>query len=215
MIIGITGGVGCGKSTVLNYLSTKYGAEVYRLDEVAKRLQEKGGPLYNGMRELYGDDCLLEDGSLNRRAIAKKMYAVPGLEEQTNDLVHPAVMEEVEEIVASFNERHFGNAEGEEEEEIAEDDDVPLPKPLLVIEAALLIEAGYAYICDEMWYIYARESVRRDRLKVSRGYDDRLIDGIEAKQLSENVFREHCHFVIDNSDSFEETKKQIDERLGQ
>lgn len=63
---------------------------------------------------------------------------------------------------------------------------------MLVLEAALLIEEGYGEICDELWYIYASEEVRRKRLKSTRGYSDEKIDSIFASQLKEDEYRRHC-----------------------
>jgi dephospho-CoA kinase len=85
--------------------------------------------------------------------------------------------------------------------------------PLYVIEAALLPEAGYENICDELWYIYTEEAVRRERLKKSRGYSDEAISRMILSQSPESVFREVCRVVIDNSGTFEETKEQIGEQL--
>ena len=83
----------------------------------------------------------------------------------------------------------------------------------MFVEAALLIEDHYDEICDELWYIYADERVRRARLKSDRNYTDERIDGIMENQLSEEEFSEACDFEIDNSGEFEETKKQIDQRM--
>ncbi|HBA63793.1 MAG TPA: dephospho-CoA kinase, partial [Lachnospiraceae bacterium] len=80
-------------------------------------------------------------------------------------------------------------------------------------EAALLIEDKYDEICDELWYIYAGEEIRRERLKKSRGYSDEKIDSIFASQLSEEVFRSHCDVIIDNSGVFSQTKEQIRQRM--
>ena len=84
---------------------------------------------------------------------------------------------------------------------------------LFFVEAALLIENGFGEVVDEMWYIYAREEVRRKRLSVSRGYTPEKIDRIMSSQLSENEFRKHCDFVIDNSDSLENSYRQIRQKL--
>ena len=84
---------------------------------------------------------------------------------------------------------------------------------LFFVEAALLIESGYEHIVDEMWYIYAREDVRRRRLSESRGYTPEKIEKIIASQLSEEEFRQHCDFVIDNSDSLEDSYRQIRQKL--
>lgn len=84
---------------------------------------------------------------------------------------------------------------------------------MLVLEAALLIEEGYGEICDELWYIYASEEVRRKRLKSSRGYSDEKIDGIFASQLKEDEYRRHCKEVIDNNGAIENTIASINKAL--
>ena len=83
----------------------------------------------------------------------------------------------------------------------------------MAIEAALLIEGGYEKICDELWYIYASEEIRRDRLKKTRGYSDERVDGIFKSQNSEEVFRAHCAVTIDTGISLECTKEQVDKAL--
>ena len=84
---------------------------------------------------------------------------------------------------------------------------------LFFVEAALLIEGGYLNLVDEMWYVYADETVRRDRLAGSRGYSGDKISQIMARQLTEEKFRECCDFVIDNSGSFQDSCSQVDRRL--
>ena len=84
---------------------------------------------------------------------------------------------------------------------------------MLVLEAALLIEEGYGEICDELWYIYASEEVRRKRLKSSRGYSDEKIDSIFASQLKEAEYRRHCKKVIDNDGDIENTIASINKAL--
>ena len=85
----------------------------------------------------------------------------------------------------------------------------------LFIEAALLIENGYDKIVDELWYIYADVEVRRQRLKASRGYSDEKIDDILKGQLSDEEFRKYADFVIDNSGDENDTRRQIDLKLGE
>lgn len=81
------------------------------------------------------------------------------------------------------------------------------------MEAALLIEDGYKQLVDELWYIYAGEDVRRQRLRQSRGYSEEKTESIMSRQLSEERFRENCDFIIDNSGSLEDSYRQIDRKL--
>ncbi|MDE7359209.1 MAG: dephospho-CoA kinase, partial [Lachnospiraceae bacterium] len=85
----------------------------------------------------------------------------------------------------------------------------------LFIEAALLIEEGYAGILDELWYIHAEEGVRRQSLRRMIGYTDEKIDAILQKQLSPQAFREHCSVVIENNGTLESVYTQIDKELGE
>ena len=77
----------------------------------------------------------------------------------------------------------------------------------------MLIEDKYDEICDELWYIYADENVRMHRLMKNRGYSVEKIRGILANQLSEEEFESHCDFEIDNSGDFQDTVRQIEQRM--
>ena len=81
---------------------------------------------------------------------------------------------------------------------------------IFVLESALLIEDHYDEICDELWYIYVEDEIRRNRLYFSRGYDAQKIDEIIAAQLPKDMFLKHCDRVIDNSGVFAETMMQLD-----
>lgn len=191
-VLGITGGVGSGKSQVLEYLKIQYGAVICQLDEVAKELQKKGMVCYDKIVEAFGSEILEEDGELNRAKLGKIVFRQEEELQKLNAIVHPEVKRQIRQ-----------NIEEKIEENVS----------LYVIEAALLPSAGYEEICDEMWYIYAKEPVRRERLKSSRGYTDRKITSMIQSQPPESVFRRTCTAVIDNSGSFEETKKQIGELM--
>ena len=126
--------------------------------------------------------------------MAAAIYADDALREQVNDIIHPAVIGRIKE------KGNRARKEGRPE--------------LFFIEAALLIECGFCEYVDEMWYIYADESVRRRRLRENRGYDDLKTDSIMASQLSDEEFKKNSDYVIDNSGDMSVTIKQIDARLG-
>lgn len=191
-ILGITGGVGAGKSEVLRYLEEEYKAVVCQLDEVAKELQMQGGICYQKIIDQFGTGILRDDRELDRQQLASIIFRDEEKRKILNEIVHPEVKRWVTHDMTEKRE---------------------LEVPLYVIEAALLPEAGYEDICPELWYIYAREDVRRKRLKESRGYSDEKISQMMASQSSEDVFRKACRMVIDNSGTFEDTKKQIGEKI--
>lgn len=191
-VIGITGGVGCGKSAVLAFLETEYAAVVTQLDEVAKQLQKRGQECFEQIVAQFGTDILRDDGELDRNRLAETVFQDSERLLKLNAIVHPKVKAWVKEDIEQ--KRRDG-------------------VDLYVIEAALLPTAGYESICDEMWYIYAEEPVRRRRLKESRGYTEEKITQMIASQPTEQRFRESCGHVIENSGTLENTKEQIGELL--
>lgn len=192
--IGITGGVGAGKSEILNYIRQNYPCEIYLADQVAHLVEQPGNPCYKALVELLGAHVVGADGKIDKKAMAEVIFRRQGLLNQVNAIIHPAVKEYLLEKLREA--RKAGKVE------------------LFFVEAALLIEGGYLALVDEMWYIYADEAVRRERLRGSRGYSDERISLIMSRQLTEERFRAGCDFVIDNSGSFEDSCRQIDKRLG-
>lgn len=194
-VIGITGGVGSGKSALLAYIEKQYNCKVLLADEAAHKVKEVGTPCYKKLVELLSADILNVDGTIHKGQMAAKIFSSGELLGKVNDIIHPAVKELILSEIA----------QAREEKKI----------DFFFIEAALLIEDGYLNIVDEMWYIYAREEIRRERLKISRNYTDEKIDSIIKSQLAEEEFRKHCKVVIDNSESLMAAYEQIDTKLGE
>lgn len=192
-IIGFTGGVGSGKSRVLDYVRRRYNCRVVLADEVAHRVKEPGQGCYGALVEMLGEGVLAADGRIDRAAMAERIFADEEVLKAVNRVIHPAVKEYILGVIRQ--ERQDGRLD------------------FLFLEAALLIEDGYEDIVDELWYIYAPEALRRERLRVSRSYSDEKITGILARQLSEEEYRRHCGVVIDNSGSLADTYRQIDGKL--
>lgn len=192
--IGITGGVGAGKSAILDYLSKKDKVRVMLADEIAHKLMEPGSKCYDDIcHEFQGEDILDADGSFHRLKLAKVIFSSDEKRNKLNEIVHPAVKEYV---IDQYEKEKASNS-----------------LDFLILEAALLIEEHYDAICDELWYIYTSEENRRKRLKESRGYSDEKIDNIFSSQLREEEFTKKCKCVIDNNDSLEKTFLQIEKAL--
>lgn len=191
-IIGITGGVGAGKTQILEYLNDRYGATVCEADEVAKKLQRKGTDCHRAIAEHFGAEILDSKGELNREKLAQIIFTDEKERAALNEIVHPAVKEEVRKIIKREERRHTS---------------------LFILEAALLIDDHYEQICDEIWYVYVEDAIRKKRLIYARGYDAEKVDDIIASQLPKEVFLRNCDRVIDNSGIFEETKIQLDEMI--
>lgn len=190
MLIGVTGGVGAGKSTVLNILKEKYKAHLIFSDDVAKELMEPGGVSYEGVVRAFGEEILEESGKIDRAKLASIVYGDPEKLALLNSLTHPNVRDEILARVDGFYEED--------------------PEALVVLEAALLIEAGYESLLDHLWAVLADREVRIRRLMRDRGYSREKAESIMDSQLSDEAFRAHADYVIDNSGTLEETEKQVD-----
>ena len=194
-IIGITGGIGAGKSRVLQYIKEHYNCRIVLADDVGNEVKLPGKICYNELVELLGDDILDEEGYIQKDKMAARIFSDKDLLAKVNAIIHPAVQNYILDAI----------------EKEKKDDRLDF----FFLEAALLIECGYGTHVDEMWYIYANEEVRRQRLKENRHYSDEKITSIMNGQLAEEDFRKHCQVVIDNSKDLEETQKQIDKILGE
>ena len=220
IVIGITGGVGCGKSSLLSYIEKNYNARILLADEAAHEVQEPGTDCYHRLVELLGRGILAEkepadaeepdsaeetggteetggaeasEPPIDRKKMAAAIFGDPELLAAVNGLIHPAVREMIE-------------AEIEKERAAGVRD-------FFFVEAALLIECGYDEVVDEMWYIYCDPDERRRRLKASRGYSDEKIDSILKSQLSHEAFLAGTDVMIDNSGTPQESFAAIDREM--
>ncbi|MBO6215037.1 MAG: dephospho-CoA kinase [Lachnospiraceae bacterium] len=189
--IGVTGGVGAGKSKILDFLAEEYGAYILRADELAAELMSPGHRCYDSLCSEFFDilqGMINEDGSFIRPVLAERIMADDDKRLRLNAIVHPEVKQAI--IEDSEKKRALGTG-------------------VYVLEAALLIEEHYDKIVDELWYIYASRETRRERLRLTRGYSDERIASLFAAQLSEEEYRAHCDYVIDNDGEIEKAFGQI------
>ena len=191
-IIGVTGGVGAGKSTVLNYLEKCYGAKLILADLVGHEVMEPGHEAYEQVVKVFGQEIVSEDKTIDRKALGAIVFADEKKRMILNRIIHPAVRQEILRRLEEAELLHLS---------------------YVVVEAALFLEENYDAFCDETWYIYTDEKIRRQRLKESRGYSDERIDQIFRSQKTHEEFQKRCRFMIDNNGSEEETFRQIDRRM--
>ncbi|WP_434311427.1 dephospho-CoA kinase [Hominifimenecus sp. rT4P-3] len=184
-VIGITGGVGSGKSEVLKLLEQEYGAHVIQADLVARELMEPGEASYQAVVKAFSEAICKPDGSIDRPKLADIVFQNPEKRELLNRLTHPLVKQELRRRILLF------------------------PGKLTVLEAALPVEAGFREFCDSIWYVYAPEAVRLERLQKGRGYSREKCQEIMKSQLSEEEFRAVSDVVIENGGSFAAAKAQI------
>jgi dephospho-CoA kinase len=146
--IGITGPIGCGKSTVAGWLWQR-GAAVVDADEIARDVTAPGEPAHEAILARFGDAVRAPDGTLDRAALARLVFADPAVLADLEAIVHPAVRPR---ILAAID---AADARG---------------APAVVIEAIKLVESGLAALCDEVWLVECGPAAQRERL-AARGMD--------------------------------------------
>ena len=191
-IIGLTGGVGAGKSTVLRCLETDWSAYTIQADQVGHRIIEPGERCYDRMTELFGKQIIKNDKTIDRRMVSDVVFGNEEMRRKLNSLLHPAIkayiLEKLEE------ERKAG-------------------RKIAVVEAALLLEDHYDAFCYKIWYVYTEKEIRIKRLMESRGYTRNRAENMIASQASDAFFREHADFIIENNGDLKETYRQIEEGI--
>lgn len=192
-VIGITGGVGSGKSALLHTIAETYSCRMLLADDIANFLKEPGQSCYAPLVALLGSGILDEAGYMDKKKMSDMIFGNEALLEIVNEIVHPAVKAYIRKCIR-------------EERELNRVD-------FVFVEAALFIEAGYRDMVDSLWYIYADKDVRIDRLQQGRGYTLDKIYRIMDKQLEEEAFRAACDVVIDNSGSLKEAMEQVRRNL--
>ncbi len=182
MIVGLTGGIGSGKSTVAGFFK-ELGVPIYNSDKQAKKLMRKSKKLKKAIIKLLGEDAY--DGKkLNRAGIAKKVFADKELLEALNSLVHPAVK------------KHFLKWANKQK------------STYVIQEAALLFENGSYKNYDKMILVTAPLSVRIARILKRDGSSESEVKSRMKHQLSDKEKSELSDFIIDNID-LDKTKSEV------
>ncbi len=186
-VIGITGGAGSGKSHIAGLLQTVCNVYHINTDRVSEMQMRKGGCVYDAVVDYFGPSFLLEDGEVNRKKLGEYVFDEPEELHVLNSITHPAVRIEVERQIQAAQTQAYD---------------------AVLLETALLIEAGYENICDDIWYVYATQKLRRHRLMVTRGYTAERVRDMFRRQNTERFFRMHADFVINNNARTEESLKR-------
>jgi dephospho-CoA kinase len=187
-VIGLTGGIASGKSTVTNLLR-ELGAEIIDADQIAREVVLPDQPVWLKIVQLFGEDILLADRTLDRKKLGEIVFNDPEQLQIINSLTHPV-------IISTIKDRIY---------ELSKDND----KGILIVDVPLLIELNMIDLVDEVWLVFVDESIQQQRLQ---GRDDLSLEQAEARIRSQMPLKEKLSFadrVIDNSGSIEETRRQV------
>lgn len=181
-VIGLTGGVGSGKTVAAHKLAELLDAELLIADELGHLVMKKGTKGYQEIVETFGSNILDGQGEVDRKKLSALVFSEEASLNKLNQIVHPAVKEYLREYIA---------------ERVGQ-------KGYLVLETAIMFETGCDALCDEVWYVYVPQEVRLERLLRDRGYSEEKSRAIMQKQLEEEEFRKRCQREIRNDGSIQE-----------
>ena len=188
LTVGLTGGIGSGKSTVAKMLA-ELGAPIFDADKVGHEIYLPGGPAYAEVVAAFGQAILAPDATIDRKKLGPIVFADPAQLRKLESIVHPRMFERMREMVAEMR------AAGER-----------LP---IVIEAAILVEAHWQPLFDEIWLVTASREQVIARVEAQRGLNPAQTEARIKAQLSDDERRKHASLVIDNSGTFEDLRGKM------
>ena len=185
LTIGLTGGIGSGKSTVAQILG-EFGAQILDADKVAHTTYAPGAPAYDSVIAAFGNDVLAADRTIDRKKLGAIVFGSPERLNKLTSIVWPATRESIRRNVAELR------ASG-----------AKLP---IIVEAAILIEANWQPLFDEIWLVRASREQVVDRIESQRGLKPAETEARIRAQLSDEERSKHANLVIENNGSIQELR---------
>ncbi|HEY9853142.1 MAG TPA: dephospho-CoA kinase [Leptolyngbyaceae cyanobacterium] len=186
-IIGLTGGIATGKTTVSNYLANTYNIPIFDADIYAREAVEPGSPILDKIVERYGKNILISDGKLDRKQLGNIIFNQPNERHWLEQQIHPYVRDRFQKAI----------------------NELPL-NATAVLAIPLLFEAKITCLVTEIWVVFAEKQQQLDRL-INR--DGLTLEQAEARINSQMSLEEKCQMadvVLDNSSTLENLLKQVD-----
>jgi len=187
-IIGITGGIGSGKTMVLDFIQKNYSVQVIEADKVGHELQQPGEVGYTEIIKCFGNEILDEpkiNAPINRKRLGEIVFSDEIKLKTLNSIMHPLIHNRILDMINNSK------------------------YDIILIEAAILTESSLMKLIDELWYIYADKNVRIERLQKYRNISREKAENIMNNQPTEDEIKALCDVFIDNSGHMEDTYMQI------
>ena len=176
-VIGLTGGIASGKSTVAGFFKDRQ-VPVIDADILGHRTYEPGSDTFSAVVRVFGDDLVAADGTINRRVLGGKVFGKPDELKKLTDIVWPGIRKLASEDLSEF--------------EVA-------GNQLVVLEAAVLFEAGWEDLTDEIWVVVVEPDIAVERLATRNGLDADAARARIASQLSNEERTARANVVIENN----------------
>lgn len=184
-VIGLTGGVGSGKTLAAELLRDITGGELLIADNLGHVAMERDTVGYRQIVEAFGREILSGGGEIDRGKLSEQVFRDAGKLNRLNEIVHPQVKQYIEKYI--FDRR---KDEG-----------------VIILESAILFETACDKLCDEVWYVWVPKEVRIQRLRESRGYSEEKCRAIMAQQMREEEYRQKCQRTVCNDGSVDKLRE--------
>lgn len=188
LTIGLTGGIGSGKSTVSRMLG-ELGAPIIDADKVGHAIYAPGGPAYSEVLAAFGRGILASDGTIERSKLGPIVFSDPGALKRLNSIVHPKMFARMREMIQELR------AGGQQDP--------------IVVEAAILIEANWQSLFDEIWLVTASKELIVERIERDRGLKPEQTEARIRAQLSDTERRRYSTLIITNDGTIDELREQV------
>lgn len=188
-VIGLTGGIASGKSTVSAYLKEKE-IPVFDADAAAWEVEKAGSPCLRQLVEVFGPAILTEKGELDRKEMARLAFHDPAVLRQLNAIVHRAVEKKRDAFLSAHRQ-----------------------DPVVILDAPLLLECGWEKVTDTVWLVYIPEEEQIRRAMARSGMTREEVKDRIRKQLSLEEKRKQAQVVLDNQGTLEDLYRQVDREL--
>ena len=186
-VLGLTGGIGCGKSEAAAYLES-LGAKHIDADAISRAATDVGGCALPKIREVFGDGVFGENGMLNRRGLGNIIFNNPAAKRALENIIHPLVQKTI------MDEIDAASAEG---------------IPVTVLNVPLLFETGMDVLCDETWVMSADEDVQIERICSRDGMSEEQARARIRSQMAQQERNERATKVIDTDRPVEKTRAEL------
>lgn len=187
-VIGLTGGIASGKSTVASYLK-ELGAYVIDADKIARDIVQPGGPAYVEIVQEFGKDILDPDRNIDRKKLGGIIFRNLEDREKLNGIMHPKIYRLMEKQIESIKKAD--------------------PKGIIVLDVPLLIETGMTKMADEVWLAWLPEELQKARLMERDGFTEEEAEKRIKSQMPLNKKRKFAHRIIDTSGLLKDTRRQV------
>lgn len=191
MVIGVIGGAGCGKSSVMEAVRADDACRLIQSDHVGHALMAAGQPLFEKVVAAFGSEIVGADGEIDRSKLAAIVFANEGRRVHLNRLSHPLIEQRIRELVKEQKDQYS----------------------IIMIETALPRELHFGEFCDEIWWVKTAREERIKRLMETRGYDFLRVQSMLRSQPTDMEYEKMATLTLHNRGSQEELGRQVQEQL--